>query len=139
MCHNTIRRLTKPLNDRNITPHNKWGIYQLTCNSFQPIYVGQTSRSLKIRFQEHIRYIRNNNPQSAFDHHILHNQHEYGQIYNIMTLLKPLSNPNMLTPYEEFYIQAPSQEGKLISKQHQGETNPLFQTAIHSHPLPHTT
>jgi hypothetical protein len=75
-CHNTIAQLTKPPNDRNMPPHNKWGIYQLTRNSCNLSYVGQTSRSLKIRFQEHIRYIRNNNPQSTYAQHILHNQHE---------------------------------------------------------------
>jgi len=36
-------------------------------------YVSQTSRSLNIRFQEHIRYIRYNNPQSAYALHILQN------------------------------------------------------------------
>jgi hypothetical protein len=33
---------------------------------------------------------------------------------NLMTLLKPLNNPNTLTPYEQFYIQSLHQEGKLI-------------------------
>ena len=59
--HNTIARLTKPTNFHKISPHNKWGIYQLTCNSCDLSYVDQTSRSLKIRYQEHIRYIRSNN------------------------------------------------------------------------------
>jgi len=29
------------------------------------LYIGQTSRNLKTRYNEHIRYIKNNNPQSA--------------------------------------------------------------------------
>jgi len=33
---------------------------------------------------------------------------------NLMTPLKSLNNPNMLTPYEQFYIQALHQEGKFI-------------------------
>jgi len=70
-----------------------------------------------MNFQEHIRYIRCNNPQSAFAQHILQNQHEYGQMNCIMTLLKPLSSPRMLIPYEQHYIQTLHQEGKLIPKQ----------------------
>jgi len=101
-------------------------------------YVGQTSRSLHIRFQEHIRYIRNNNPQSAYAQHILQNQHEYGQMNSIMTLLKPLNNPNLLIPYEKCYIQTLYREGKFIPEQNPGETTPLFQTAINPQP-PHTT
>ena len=50
---------------------------------------------------------------------------------NLMTLLKPLNNPNMLTPYKEFHIQALYQKGKHIPEQYAGDPNPLFQLAIH--------
>jgi len=129
-CHNTLGRFIKSTKDRNTPPHNKWGIYQLTCNSCNLLYVGQIIHSLKIHFQEHIRYVRNNNPQSAFAQHILHNQPEYGQMNNIMKVLKPLSTPSMLTSYKQVYIQTFHQE-KLIPEQYAGKQNPLFQMAIH--------
>ena len=75
------------------------------------------SCSLNIQFQEHIRYIRNNNPQSAYALHILQNQHEYGQMNNIMTLLKSLNNPSLLIPFEQYYIQSLHRKGKLIPEQ----------------------
>jgi len=56
---------------------------------------------------------------------------------NVMTLLKPLNNPNMLTPYEQFHIQALHQKGKLIPEKYAVDLKPLFQLAIH--PPPHTT
>ena len=65
------------------------GIYQLTCNSCNLSYVCQTSCSLKVRYKEHIRYIRYNNPNSAYAQHILCNQHEYGTMENLMTYLSP--------------------------------------------------
>jgi len=99
-CRNTIDKIVRLPKDHDIPPHNNWGIYQIKCNICGRSYVGQTSRSLNIRFQEHIRYIRNNNPQSAYAQHILQNQHEYGQMNSIMTLLKPLNNPNLLILYE---------------------------------------
>jgi len=129
-CHNTIANLIKPPRDHHTPPHSKWGIYQLTCNTYNLSYVGQTSHSLKIRFQEHIQYIRYNNPQSAYALHILQNQHEYSQMNSTMTLLKPLNNPNLLLPYKQYYIQSLHHEGKIILEQSPGETNPLFQTAI---------
>ena len=61
-----------------------------------------------------MRYIRNNNPQSTYAQHILQNQHEYGQVYSIMPLLKPLNNPSLHIPYEQYYIQNLYREGKLI-------------------------
>ena len=130
-CHNTTAQLTKPATVRKVPHHSKRGIYQLTCKSCNLSYVGQTSHSLKIRFQQHLRYIRSNNPQSAYTHHILHNQHEYGTMNNLMTPLKPLKYKNMLIPYEQFYIQSLHQAGKLIPEQYPVEPNPLFQLAIH--------
>ena len=65
-CNNKITQFLKPNTNNNIPTYNKCGIYKLTCNTCKLGYVGQTSRSLKLRFQEHVRYIRNNNPQSAY-------------------------------------------------------------------------
>ena len=55
-----------------------------------------------------------------------------------MTLLKPLYNQNMLTPYKQFYIQTLHREGKLIPEQCPGDPNPLFELAIHP-PTHHMT
>jgi len=38
------------------------GIYKLTCNTCQGVYIGQTGRSTDARYKGHIRYIRTNNP-----------------------------------------------------------------------------
>ena len=53
-----------------------------------------------------------------------------------MTQLKPLNNPSLLLPYEQYYIQSLHQE-KLIPEQSPGETNPLFQTVTNPQP-PHS-
>ena len=67
-------------------------------------------------------------------------QHKYGQMNSTMTLLKPLNNPNLLLPYEQYYIQSLHHEGKLIPEQNPGEINPLFQTVINPHiPLEQTS
>jgi hypothetical protein len=56
----------------------------------------------------------------------------------IRGLLKPPNNPNLLIPYEQYYIQTLYREGKLILEQNPGETKPPFQTAINPQ-SPHTT
>jgi hypothetical protein len=96
--------------------------------------MGQTSRNLKTRFQEHTRYIKTNNPQSAYAQHILQNRHEYGTLAETMTLLKPIQQESMLLPSEQFHIQSLHQAGKLIPEQCLNDPNPLFQLAF-SHPL----
>ena len=84
---NILQQLTKPNLTSKTQEQDKSGIYKLTCNICQMSYIGQTSRSLKQGYQEHIRYIRHNEPQSAYALHILSNKNEYGPINDIMTLL----------------------------------------------------
>jgi hypothetical protein len=51
-------------------------------------------------------------------------------MYDMMSLLKPLRNTNLLIPYEKFYILFLHQAGKLISEQYPGDPNPLLQLDI---------
>ena len=53
--------------------------------------------------QEHIRYIRHNEPQSAYALHILNNKHEYSPTSNTMTLLKHINKTSLILPYEKLY------------------------------------
>ena len=101
-------------------------------------YVGQTSRSLNIRFREHIRYIRNNNPQSAYALHILQNQHEYGQINSIMTLVKPLNNPSLLTPMNNIIFKPSTEKANLFRNKAQETRTHYFRWPLALSPhIPH--
>jgi hypothetical protein len=104
--------------------------FQKNQSKLKTHYVGETSRKLKQRYQEHIIYIRNNDPHSAFAQHILNNQHEYGTIKEIIKLLKPTNQTTTLIPYELFFIQSHHQHGQLISEQNPGELNPLMQLGL---------
>ena len=54
--------------------------------------MGQTSRGLRLRFQEHKRYIKHNEPQSTHALHILNCKHKYGTFGDTVTLLKHIDN-----------------------------------------------
>jgi hypothetical protein len=73
---NTLQQPAKPKLASNTQEQNMSGINKLRCNICQMSYIGQTSCSLKQRYQKHIRYIRHNEPQSAYALHILNNEHE---------------------------------------------------------------
>jgi hypothetical protein len=79
-------------------------------------YIGQTSRSLKLRFQECTRCVKHNEPQSAYALHILDSNHEYGTISDTMSLLKQIDEPSLLS-YEQLYIQLVYYNNQLISEQ----------------------
>jgi hypothetical protein len=93
-------------------------------------YIGQTSRNLNTRYREHIRYIRNNEPQSDYAKHILQHLHKYESITDNMSLLKPKHKTSLLISYEQLFIQTFHHNGNLFSEQGTGEQNPLFQLAI---------
>jgi len=58
--------------------------------------------NINIRHREHIRYIRTNNPLSAYALHILQNRHEYGSIADTLQLLKTSSKGTHMKCWEAF-------------------------------------
>ena len=91
---------------------------QIICNTCHKAYVGQTSRDLNSRFRENVRYIKNNDPRSAYALRILNCRHEYGNINDTMTLPKQTNKPNLLLPYEQIYIQSLYLNNEIIPEQH---------------------
>ena len=67
---------------------NASGIYRSQCKTCNKSDVGQTGNSIEIRHREHVRYIKTNNPLSAYALHILNNRHEYGNPEHTTQLLQ---------------------------------------------------
>jgi hypothetical protein len=82
--------------------------------------------SLKLRCQEHIRYIKYNNRHSAFALRILQNLHECGPIQETMNLLQSVRKGLHVNTIEQFYIQKYQHNNILIPEQNVGEHNPLL-------------
>jgi hypothetical protein len=127
---NTIAQLTRTVNYKPPHDFEKSGIYQISCKTCHKSYAGQTNRNLKTRFREHIRYIKNNDPQSAYAAHILENRHEFGNIEDTLTLHHPVNIATLLLPYEQLYIQSHHQKGILVPEQHNPDPNPILQLAF---------
>jgi hypothetical protein len=79
------------------------GIYNIRYLACNKTYVGQTRRSLKLRFREHVRYIKTNNPQSAYALHVLNHCHQYGPIEETMKLLSPARKSTHMNCLESLY------------------------------------
>jgi hypothetical protein len=103
----------------NVGLTNSHTIY-LNCHTF-----GQTNCSLKQRYEEHIRYIKQQDPQFAYAVHVLNNNHEYGPINTTMSLLKQITKTTPLIPHEQFYIWSHYYK-ELAPEQNTGESNPLY-------------
>lgn len=81
----------------------KSGIYKIECNECSEIYIGQTSRNIKTRYEEHESHIKKNRPtKSAVALHVIENQHVC-TIENL-TLVKQVNNKRKLDAYESIYM-----------------------------------
>ena len=108
---------------------NSRGIYRLQCKTCNKSYVGQTGRTFGIRHLEHIRYIKINNPISAYTLHILNNRHECGSPEHTMQLLKACGKGKIRKCWESFYILVLLQQNLLIDDHKTNEPNPLYAVA----------
>ena len=113
---------------RDNTIYTQSGIYRMVCHTCNNSYIGQTSWKLEIRYKEHIKYIKNNNGQSAYATHILNNLHKYGPIESTMKLIHKAYEGNRTNTLENYYIQY-FQLHNIIQEQTTSKLNPLFQIA----------
>jgi hypothetical protein len=108
---------------------NRSGIYQLKCNTCNHAYVGQSGRSITTRHRDHLRYIRHNNPTSAYAMHILDNRHEFGPAEETLKLLKPCSKDSRMDCWDSLFIHLHHKHNILIAEEQASDTNPLFELA----------
>ncbi|XP_031352513.1 uncharacterized protein LOC116177636 [Photinus pyralis] len=112
------------------------GIYKITCNDCNCIYIGQTTRKFLTRFTEHNK----NKPHSAIGTHINNTKHTIS-IDNTKILHKT-NNYKKLTILEHYEIHKALQDPnfKLINDITEFNDNHLYKYVAHSHntPLPHT-
>jgi hypothetical protein len=75
---------------------------------------------------EHCRYIKTNDPKSAYTLHVLNNRHEFGPINSTMTLIRSRKKGSHMNTLENFYIHDYHQNGTLIPEQQLREPSILF-------------
>jgi trans-aconitate methyltransferase len=88
-----------------------------------------SGRAIHVSYKEHIRFIKTNNPKSAYAIHILDNRHEYGTSQDTLQLLEACRKGKRMDCWETLYIQALHQQKVLIDEQEINDTNPLLQMA----------
>jgi hypothetical protein len=81
-----IKHLLK-INENKNDNYNLRGVYQLQCADCPLKYMGQTGRTFKIRFREHIIGIKNNGLNSIFAQHVLDTTHKYCTMDKTMKIL----------------------------------------------------
>lgn len=123
----TTKQLINNKDKTDIMNHK--GVYKLTCNSCNKIYIGRTYRNYKIRLSEHLRAM---NPNSAitshFASHLLEENHEF----NIETGFKSLHFANkgsFLNNLETLEILRHKKlfPNEMLNQQLQVNDNPVYE------------
>jgi hypothetical protein len=84
--------------------YEQTGIYRLACAECKKVYIGQTGRTLKIKYKEHIRSIKYNRDDSGFATHTLNNAHCYGKMEDIMEKIDHARKGRPMNINENFNI-----------------------------------
>jgi hypothetical protein len=102
----------------------------LQCNECTKRYIGQTGCTFEIRYKEHIRDIKNNEPNSKYAQHILDTTHEYGQIQKIMKPLYIGKKGPLLHTYERFHIHEITKQKIQLNDNFTDIHNPIYDKII---------
>jgi predicted GIY-YIG superfamily endonuclease len=86
---------------------NLSGVYKLQCKECPSRYIGQTGRTFKTRYKEHIRDIQNDGQYSKCAQHIIDTGHEYDTMENTMKILRTERKGQMLNAYENSIYMKP--------------------------------
>ena len=62
----------------------------------------QVRRETSLHSREHIKHIKENDAPSAHVLHILNNNHEFGPINTVVSVLKQITKTLLLISYEQF-------------------------------------
>jgi hypothetical protein len=102
----------------------------LKCNGCPKTYVGQTGRTFRTRFKEHIHDIRNSRHHSKYAQHILDTGHECGTIDQTMEVLHVENKGYRLNTLEKFEIYKLKQDNLQLNDAYTVTQNPIFDILI---------
>jgi hypothetical protein len=117
----------KPVNFKTDTEkYEACGVYNIKCRSCHGTYIGQTGRSFKTRFKEHVSDIVNNRSKTGYSHHILSKGHERAHDINELEILEIQQKGSILNTLEKFHIFKSRKERTLLNEIQSDVHNPIF-------------
>jgi diphthamide synthase subunit DPH2 len=106
------------------------GVYKLTCQDCNRAYVGQTGRDFHTRYKEHKRAFKYNTLQSKFAKHLQEHGHSFGNMENIMQVIKIQGKGTHLNTIQKFHIHKETLNNNQLNKDHAETTNLIFNTIV---------
>jgi hypothetical protein len=130
---NKLSSLLKDKEKPSVDKTELTGVYKINCDTCPSFYIGQTARSFKARFKEHLPKKSAQKQNSAFAEHLTTNNHSYTSIENNLEVLQIHKNRGRyLNVIEEFeiYKAGKKQPQHILNEKASFESNLLYQSAI---------
>jgi hypothetical protein len=102
-------------------------ISSVKCRSCPSVCIGQTGRSFKVRFKEHISDIVHNRNKTGFSQHILNCGHERARNITDMEILETQYKSPYLNTLVKFHIFKCKKESKILNDIQFDAYNPIFE------------
>jgi hypothetical protein len=111
----------------NVDKYDACGIYKLNCRSCDCSYIGQTVRSFKTRFKEHVSDIKNNRCKTGYSQYILNYEHERAHNITELEILEKHNKGPLLNILEKFHIFKTKEKNKLLNDIQFDINNPIYE------------
>jgi hypothetical protein len=99
----------------------------MKCRDCSLKYIGQTERTFKTRYKEHIYNRKCNNSNTGYSKHMLDTGHSYDTIENTMDVIRIGQKCKYLSTLEKYYIYKVSRIGLQMNDTNIDEHNPIFE------------
>lgn len=99
------------------------GVYKLTCETCNKVYIGQTGRTFETRMKEHERSYRDKTSDSTFSKHCLDFNHKFNNNFKILHIQDKSKKLNLL---ESLQINKFSKQGIILNEQVDFNNSPLL-------------
>jgi hypothetical protein len=98
-------------------------------------YIGQTGKSFRVRFREHLRDYKYRTGNSKFAQHLQDYNHSFGPIDTVMDVLHVIKKGAMMETLERYHIYRVTNLGTQINDKNTASHNTLFDMLI-QHEVP---
>jgi hypothetical protein len=132
VAYNTKNTLKNWLRSKNAIPNklDASGIYRLNCGECPKVYIGQTGRTFRTRYKEHIREIKYNGENSKFALHIQNTGHQCANIDETLDILHIQRIGKMMNTLENYRIYEACKLQIQLNEALSDTYNPIFETIL---------
>jgi hypothetical protein len=124
----TTNNLSKHLNTSHKKINNDSGIYRLNCSNCPKFYIGQTGRSFKKRFSEHLPKKSLKIQRSKFAEHLINCNHSVNSMEENLKILHKCKKSHFMNTMEELHIYSAfkTQQNNVLNEKLKYSCNVLF-------------